>query len=96
MLASEGRYYLICNNDRHENVANYRIDRIMNVELLETRAKPRGQVAGLEDGLNLQDYVYQNLNMFSGRAETAGAGLSVIRSICGCMRYRWAFWLPRH
>ena len=69
MLASEGRYYLICNNDRHDNVANYRIDRIMNVELLDTPVKPRSQVVGLEEGLNLQEYVYQNLNMFSGKAE---------------------------
>ena len=69
MLASEGRYYLICNNDRHENVANYRIDRIMNVEMLDTPVKPRSQVAGLEEGLNLQEYVYQNVNMFSGKAE---------------------------
>ncbi len=69
MVASEGRYYLICNNDRHENVANYRIDRIMNVEMLDTPVKPRNQVVGLEEGLNLQQYVYQNLNMFSGKAE---------------------------
>ena len=69
MVASEGRYYLICNNDHHENVANYRIDRIMNVEMLDTPVKPKSQVVGLEEGLNLQDYVYQNLNMFSGKAE---------------------------
>ena len=69
MVASEGRYYLICNNDHYDSVANYRIDRILNVELLETSVKPKGQVKGLEDGLNLQDYVYQNLNMFSGKAE---------------------------
>jgi len=69
MVASEGRYYLICNNDHHENVANYRIDRIMNVEMLDTPVKPKSQVTGLEEGLNLQEYVYQNLNMFSGKAE---------------------------
>ena len=70
MVASEGRYYLICNNDHNDNVANYRIDRSMNIELLDTPVKPRSRVIGLEDGLNLQDYVYQNLNMFSGKAET--------------------------
>ena len=69
MVASEGRYYLICNNDHYHSVANYRIDRIMNVEMLDTSAKPKSQVEGLEDGLNLQNYVYQNLNMFSGKAE---------------------------
>ena len=69
MVASEGRYYLICNNDHHSTVSNYRVDRITDIELLETSVKPKNQVEGLEDGLNLQDYVYQNLNMFSGKAE---------------------------
>ena len=69
MIASEGRYYLICNNDHHSTVSNYRIDRITDIELLETSVKPKSQVEGLEDGLNLQNYVYQNLNMFSGKAE---------------------------
>ena len=69
MVASEGRYYLICNNDHHSTVSNYRVDRITDIELLETSVKPKSQVEGLEDGLNLQDYVYQNVNMFSGKAE---------------------------
>ena len=69
MVASEGRYYLICNNDHHSTVSNYRVDRITDIELLDTSVKPKSQVEGLEDGLNLQDYVYQNLNMFSGKAE---------------------------
>ena len=66
MVASEGRYYLICNNDHYSTVSNYRIDRITDIELLEdSKVKPKNQVEGLENGLNLQDYVYQNLNMFS-------------------------------
>lgn len=71
LVASEGRYYLICNNDHYDTVSNYRVDRITDIEMLETPVKPRGQVIGLEDGLNLQDYVFQNLNMFSGKAENA-------------------------
>ena len=69
MVAAEGRYYLICNNDAHSNAANYRIDRIMNIELLDTPARPKNQVEGLENGLNLQEYMYQNLNMFTSRPE---------------------------
>ena len=69
LVASEGRYYLICNNDKYSNVANYRIDRIMDIKKLETDAKPKSQVEGLEDGLKLQDYVYQNVNMFAGKPE---------------------------
>ena len=65
MVASEGRYYLICNNDHYDTVSNYRVDRITQIELLKTGARPAKQVQGLEKGLNLSDYVYQNLNMFS-------------------------------
>ena len=66
MVASEGRYYLICNHDYYDNVANYRIDRIMNIKLLEdSSVKPMSRVNELENGLNLQEYMYQNLNMFT-------------------------------
>ena len=40
LVASEGRYYLICNKDNYDNV------------------------------VKLQDYVYQNVNMFAGQPET--------------------------
>ena len=65
MVAAEGRYYLICNNDKYNNAANYRIDRIQNIKLLDSDVKPKKQVEGLEKGLNLQEYMYQNLNMFT-------------------------------
>ena len=66
MVANEGRYYLICNYDHYDTVSNYRIDRITNIEMLDTPVKPISQVRGLEKGMELQDYVYQNLNMFTG------------------------------
>ena len=69
MVATEGRYYLICNNDHHTTVSNYRIDRMTDIELTDTPVRPKTQVEGLENGLNLQDYVFQNLNMFSGKPE---------------------------
>lgn len=69
LVASDGRYYLICNKDNYDNVANYRVDRIMKIRELETLAKPGNQVQGLEDGLKLQEYVYQHVNMFSGKPE---------------------------
>ena len=69
LVASEGRYYLICNKDNYDDVANYRIDRIMDIRPLDTPAKPRNQVAGLEDGLKLEKYLYQHVNMFSGKPE---------------------------
>lgn len=69
LVASEGRYYLICNKDNYDTVANYRIDRIMDIRLLDSPSKPRNQVAGLEEGLKLEKYLYQHVHMFSGKPE---------------------------
>lgn len=71
LVASDGRYYLICNKDNYDNVANYRIDRMTSVEMLDTPSKPRSQVAGLEEGLKLEKYLYQHVHMFSGEPEKA-------------------------
>ena len=69
LVANEGRYYLICNNDKYDTVANYRVDRIMKIELLDTPSRPVSRVKGLENGLDLPEYVYQNLNMFTSPPE---------------------------
>lgn len=69
LVASEGRYYLICNKDNKANVANYRVDRIMSIVKLDTPSKPKSEVAGLENGLKLEKYLYQHVNMFSGDPE---------------------------
>ena len=69
LVASEGRYYLICNKDNKNNVANYRVDRIMSITKLDTPSKPKSEVAGLENGLKLEKYLYQHVNMFSGDPE---------------------------
>ena len=69
LVASEGKYYLICNKDNKETVANYRIDRMMRVKKLDTPSRPKSQVAGLENGLKTEQYLYQHVNMFSGEPE---------------------------
>lgn len=69
LVATEGRYYLICNKDNYDTAANYRIDRIMSIRKLDTPSKPRNRVAGLENGLKLQEYISQHVGMFSGQPE---------------------------
>ena len=66
MVANDGRYYLICNKDNKDGVANYRIDRIIDIDRLKSPVKPMYQVKGLENGLNLKKLVHQSPNMFTG------------------------------
>lgn len=67
MAATNGRYYLIGNYDKYDNLANYRMDRITNIRLLDTPVKPKEQV---EDGkqFSLPKHMAEHLYMFSGES----------------------------
>ena len=68
IAATNGRYYLICNYDKYDNVANYRLDRITNIKLLDTPVKPIKQVKGLENGFNLPKHMAEHIYMFGGES----------------------------
>lgn len=68
MAATNGRYYLICNFDRHDNVANCRLDRITGIRLLDTPRKPMKQVPELKNGLYLPKHMAEHLYLFSGES----------------------------
>jgi len=70
IAAANGRYYLICNYDKYDDVANYRLDRITNIKMLETPAKSARQVCGLDNGIDLPQHMAEHIYMFSGESET--------------------------
>lgn len=66
MAATNGRYYLICNYDKYDNLSNYRIDRITNIRILDEKRKPMNRLA---DGQwNLPKHMAEHLYMFAGRS----------------------------
>ena len=67
MVANGGKYYLICNYDKFDNLSHYRIDRISNIEILETPRKPKNQVEGLV-GLDVAKYMQEHIFMFGGKS----------------------------
>lgn len=69
MAASNGRYYLVCNNDSFDKVSTYRIDRITDIKTLPEKRKPLREVVGLGENFNLNDYMAENIYMFGGRSE---------------------------
>ncbi len=66
MVAKEGKYYLICNYDKYDDVSNYRIDRITDIEVLDEKAKPFNKLKW-SDGqrLNLSEYMKKHVYMYS-------------------------------
>lgn len=67
MVANGGKYYLICNYDKYDNLSHYRIDRISNIEILDTPRKPKNQVEGLV-GLDVAKYMQEHIFMFGGKS----------------------------
>lgn len=69
MVATNGRYYLIGNYESHDNISHYRLDRIRNIKLLDTPAKPQNKVEEMKNGLDLPKHMAEHMYMFSGKSE---------------------------
>jgi len=69
MVATNGKYYLIGNLDKYDNISHYRIDRIKNIHLTDLPAKQQKNVQGLENGLNLSKHMAEHIYMFAGESE---------------------------
>lgn len=66
MVATNSRYYLICNYDKYDTLSNYRIDRITGIKILDEKRKP---VKELQEGeINLPKHMAEHLYMFAGES----------------------------
>lgn len=66
MAAREGKYYLICNNDKFDNIANYRLDRIQEIRILDEPVKPFETLKWAHGRtLDITQYMREHPYMFS-------------------------------
>ena len=68
IVANNGRFYLIANYDKYDNIAHFRVDKMTNVRILDEKTKPMSKVKGLEKGLNLPKHMAEHIYMFSGES----------------------------
>lgn len=68
MAVTNGRYYLICNYDKYDDLSNYRVDRIREIRMLDTPVKPIERVVGDKDGLRLSEHMAEHIYMFTGKS----------------------------
>lgn len=66
MATKDGNYYLICNYDRYDDISNYRVDRIADIEMTDEVIKPFDKLKG-SDGrrLDLAEYMNEHIYMYS-------------------------------
>lgn len=69
VLTTNGRYYLICNVDKYDTIAHFRVERIMDIQLTEEPIKPLETIDGCENGIDVQEYINDHPYMYSGKAE---------------------------
>ena len=68
IVANNGRFYLIGNYDKYDNVAHFRIDKMTDVKMLSEKMKPMRKVPEIEKGLNLPKHMAEHFYMFSGES----------------------------
>lgn len=68
LLWSNDHYYLVCNNDKYNNLMHLRLDRISDIKLLSTKAKHFSKVSKYTDKFDTADYSNKIFNMFTGES----------------------------
>jgi len=66
IIARNGHQYLISHMEQKEGLTHFRVDRIKNIEVLETPAKKLRELRGFENGLQLSEYVKAHPYLWSG------------------------------
>ena len=67
MAARDGNYYLVCRRDGYEGLANYRLDRICDLKILEEAAQPfTSPEERDEHPQDLSAYMREHIYMYAG------------------------------
>jgi predicted DNA-binding transcriptional regulator YafY len=68
IAAANGKYYLIGNYDKYDNISHYRLDRISEMHVLDDLAKDKSKINGISNNLNLSRHMAEHIYMFSGES----------------------------
>lgn len=70
LVNSRGKYYLVCNYDKYNNLSNYKIDCISNIKLLDESIKPMKELDDME-GFSKDKYIKEHIYMTFGNSVSA-------------------------
>lgn len=66
LIWKDDHYYLVCNNEKYDNLMNLRLDRIRKITQLDEDVRPISEVSEYQDRFDAADYTSKMFNMFSG------------------------------
>ena len=68
MVWTNGRYYLLANSDKHDDLVHFRIDRMKKANISIYPIKPYQLVEGMREGLDLTKHMAEHIYMFGGES----------------------------
>lgn len=66
MVNNRGKYYLVCNFDKYNDISHFKIECITNIKVLEEDVKEIETVSGGEN-FSIKDYIKEHIYMVSGK-----------------------------
>jgi predicted DNA-binding transcriptional regulator YafY len=70
MVANNGRYYLIANYEKYDNISHYRIDHITGISMRSEPARKKSDIKEFANGFNLPRHMAEHVYMYSGESIT--------------------------
>lgn len=69
LVMTNGKYYLLGNYDKYDDISHYRVDRITCVKMLDEPIKPLNQIKEFNQiGFNLPRHTAEHIYMYSGES----------------------------
>ena len=67
LVWKKDRYYLICNNDKYDDLSSYRLDRIYNLIITTDTIKPALTFLGDNSELQISEYIRDSIYNYGGK-----------------------------
>lgn len=66
LIWMEDHYYLVCNNEKYDNLMHLRLDRMKSVRVLDENYRHFSEVCNYREKFDTADYALKTFNMFGG------------------------------
>ena len=70
LVNNNGKYYLVCNYEKYDNLANYKIECISELTILDEDVKKLNSLPGQEN-FKLDEYINEHIYMTTGKSVKA-------------------------